>query len=1061
MGRKRKTRARDTFDCEEHPSWVPREEQRTRLEEHTTYEAGVAGDIHTSTSFVNVPLSPHKKGASRPIADEDTILEYSNLEDFFNGPEVGDKEESVEVDGSGREKKKRHYASDHPFLGFVDEVDTILDELLRLETISTPPLECEACGLTLDDDLQAFRCEDCFSSELYCRLCLVERHASSPYHSIHAWNGAFFERVTLKSLGLRVQLGHPPGTTCPVPARAFNDDFVVVSSDGIHCIGLDFCGCLGAPSHFVQLLRARLFPATTIDPKTAATFDVLKTFQMLCFTSKISALEYYKALARRSDNTGTLKIPDRYVPFLRMVHVWRHVRVLKRKGRGHDAGGSWGTAPAACAVLCPACPYPGINLPKGWERCRPEKRFIYQLFIALDANFRLKRQAVSSDENDPGLSHGYAYFVEERQFKHHLTIYNTLIEDDKSTCNNHDAIKSASIRGGRGTAASGIGTAQCSRHDMARPLGVCDLQKGERYVNMDYVFLSTLCFLAPLWVVVSHDIACQWSKNLADRLKKYPRHLTASVLQLAFVFLVPKFHLPAHVSECQTAYSFNFTKGVGRTDGECPERSFADTNKLASSTMQMGPGCRRDAYDDHAGDRNWKKTTQIAETLKDRALEALAKRSEMVTAFREFSAALEESPKGWTTLVKAWEADNSKPNPFSSPKTHLTPSAVRLKLAEEEEKAAKDGTLSSPHSELTPSVFIFQGIELEDGPTPPVVLQLSTAVQRRINAWISVQGSFMPQASAHRASKSGPNDPTEKVALYLPSSICGSITCDKRLIECEQRFRVAQAETALHDIRVVLMFRSQLWKSKKRYASGTRQHTRSNVVLDTLKVKLNRLAVKYRFLRAALVNLSLISGDVSWQDSLRVLADDDVKALTGDDEALGEGHRVLSWIWTTAGVGDSMEGFVATELRVEWCKTRARTHRWQEECMLLAEEMRRVLEFWKYEIKVWEKRAAACAEDPHFVTPGQTEFNTVPEIWQSEVDKLMVVRDGKVAYARRQISIRRRMLETAERLWGDIRERLVVFEGRSGFIPVEANADDEVVFEDNDEEQEEGGRVGG
>jgi len=35
-------------------------------------------------------------------------------------------------------------------------------------------------------------------------------------------------------------------------------------------------------------------------------------------------------------------------------------------------------------------------------------------------NFRLKRKAVSSDQVDPGLNAGWAYFVEERQYKSYL-----------------------------------------------------------------------------------------------------------------------------------------------------------------------------------------------------------------------------------------------------------------------------------------------------------------------------------------------------------------------------------------------------------------------------------------------------------------------------------------------------------------------------------------------------------------------------------------------------------------------------------------------------------------
>ena len=70
---------------------------------------------------------------------------------------------------------------------------------------------------------------------------------------------------------------------------------------------------------------------------------------------------------------------------------------------------------------------------------------------------------------------------------------------------------------------------------------------------------------------------------------------------------VPKFHLPAHIAQCQWKYSFNFIKGAGRTDGEAPERGWSTLNAVASSTKEMGPGHRRDTLDDIIGDSNWKK----------------------------------------------------------------------------------------------------------------------------------------------------------------------------------------------------------------------------------------------------------------------------------------------------------------------------------------------------------------------------------------------------------------------------------------------------------------------
>lgn len=102
----------------------------------------------------------------------------------------------------------------------------------------------------------------------------------------------------------------------------------------------------------------------------------------------------------------------------------------------------------------------------------------------MDANFRLKRLAVSTAERDPGLNHGYAYFVEDTRFRNYISEFDSRIPDDVSNCNNHDALKLASMRGGKGLAASGIAAVDCSRHDMKLPAGVCDLYKGERYNGM-------------------------------------------------------------------------------------------------------------------------------------------------------------------------------------------------------------------------------------------------------------------------------------------------------------------------------------------------------------------------------------------------------------------------------------------------------------------------------------------------------------------------------------------------------------------------------------------------
>ncbi|KAF9455185.1 hypothetical protein BDZ94DRAFT_942504 [Collybia nuda] len=142
-----------------------------------------------------------------------------------------------------------------------------------------------------------------------CVSCIVKGHTLLPFHIVQEWTGLFFRRVSLMTLGLRVQMGHVAGDSCPNPTSASKDGFVVVDIDRIHTIGLDFCNCHLATGRHIQLLRARLYPATTISPQSAATFRVLEFFQLLSFMSKVSAYEFYHTLAQRTNNTGVGEIP--------------------------------------------------------------------------------------------------------------------------------------------------------------------------------------------------------------------------------------------------------------------------------------------------------------------------------------------------------------------------------------------------------------------------------------------------------------------------------------------------------------------------------------------------------------------------------------------------------------------------------------------------------------------------------------------------------------------------------------------------------------------------------
>ncbi|KAG1846153.1 hypothetical protein C8R48DRAFT_750647 [Suillus tomentosus] len=433
----------------------------------------------------------------------------------------------------------------------------------------------------------SFRCRECFGMEMYCKDCILKCHRHLPLHIMEVWNGLFFECVSLKTLGLRIQLGHNLHDHCQNPRPSSGDDFVVIDVNGIHEVALDFCKCLTAQIWYKQLLRARWYPATTTDPCTTATFSVLEHYHLLSCESKVSAYEFYHSLARRSNNTGLIPIRDHYAPFMCIIHEWRHLWQLRCARRGHDPGGINATQEGKLTVL--------------WR---------YALFIAIDANFWLKRKAISSDQVDPGLNVGWAYFVEERQYKLYLNDHMTE-RQEHSSCVSHSAVNMADTKSSRGLAATGVGTVDCARHDMKRPNGVGDLQKGERYLNMDYLMLSTLASLSVPVLNVPYDIACQWSKNFWAHMETMPTHLHLPCENLNIRYFVPKFHIGAHIEECQISFSWNFGKFIGRTDGEAPERGWPNINRVALSTKEMGPGMRRDTLDNYFGDWNWKKITAL------------------------------------------------------------------------------------------------------------------------------------------------------------------------------------------------------------------------------------------------------------------------------------------------------------------------------------------------------------------------------------------------------------------------------------------------------------------
>ncbi|KAJ7050759.1 hypothetical protein C8F01DRAFT_1000163 [Mycena amicta] len=462
-----------------------------------------------------------------------------------------------------------------------------LDELARHDSLGLH-FEHPSCAACHASDVTLFRCLHC-GPFLECENCLRLRHQQLPLHIPQVWNGEFWETCSLykptrpDGVGLRMvfQLGHH-GFACPQPA-ALEREVVVI----------DVCGVLRHRHGWLsQLLHNGWYPATIDEPSTCATFQVLDLFRLLKVVGNMNAHDFVGSLERMTDATFTEKVPDRYKAFGRMTRQYDFLIRAKRSGRAYVDDGIATTPPGGLAVACWACPDPARNLPQGWDKVPADQEFLYSLILALDANFRLKNRIRANERPDPSLGSGLSYFVELDAYKEHLRHY--VAEEDISTCIAFAALMQKETRLTTGLRVSGVGGCVCARHGVVRPMGLGDLQKGERYANMDWIFLCAVGGSEVKRFLVSYDIACQWKQKLRIRAAKLSEN-TAIATDLSdydIGFGLPVWHAAAHESSCQAANSLTHAVGVGRTDGEGIERTWAILNPISFSTKEMGEGNR-------------------------------------------------------------------------------------------------------------------------------------------------------------------------------------------------------------------------------------------------------------------------------------------------------------------------------------------------------------------------------------------------------------------------------------------------------------------------------------
>ncbi|KAI6008022.1 hypothetical protein EDC04DRAFT_2871559 [Pisolithus marmoratus] len=783
------------------------------------------------------------------------------------------------------------------------DCDNFLSELIHLEGWGSISDVCGGCGTLYPH----FRCEDCFGVTMYCQNCIVKGHCQHPLHHLEYWTGSYFEHRSSRDLGLQIQLGHWVGERCYRPCPAARDDFMVIHSNGIHSVSLDFCSCESAEAPFQQLLCIHWFPASSKKPCTAAMFSVLQQFHLLSFESKVSTFKFHQSLSHSSDNTG-LNPPK----FLHIIPQWHHLKLLKCTGRGHIRKfslcyfGISSTKQGDCTLLCPACPHPGKNLPLDWRSVEPGKQFLYSLF-----------RAVSKDLSDPGLSEGWAYFVEESAYKSYLSHHaNDIQETD------HNAINMADTKANKGLDATSVGIVVCARHGMKLVNGVGDLQKGERYANMDYLFTSALRGATIDKLNISYDITCQWHKSLYQRMMSLPQEHVS--------FFVPKFHLPAHVMPCQQKYSFNWMCGVGHTDGEAPEHGWAHINPIGSSTKVMGPGHHHDTIDDFFGDWNWKKTIALGSII-------LWKISEHQEDFEELKKSLSIK---YPEQLSLW--------------------CIHLQLVKEEAQVTQSSLEPPLHPNITPSILIIDitklGLHATD--TQKAKLQqCSNTLARCIEVWTKIHVLYVPSCGKAGA--------PEDIPLYLPLQINHRFSCGHNLESIEFQLWEGQANDVLNELCQGLQSRAYMLKFKDCFLCGQGANTCAHNYLKNVDAKIDLSMAKYCATHHALCTLGPLLGKVGWQTALQLLVDNDIHSMSGQDNQASEACG-----YVVDNADDESDHGLQEAIRIEWCKVRARTHCWAEEVNLLPKEKWWTLQFLKWDAKCWAGRAEAVTGQDKLLDKG-------------------------------------------------------------------------------------------
>ncbi|KAJ7493142.1 hypothetical protein B0H11DRAFT_1911569 [Mycena galericulata] len=879
----------------------------------------------------------------------------------------------------GTKKRKEYASSDDPMSLWRPLKGLFSDEIICHDGLGDDldAPRCAHCQAAYGGGTQIFKCLDC-GQHLQCKLCCLSRHLLMPLHIIKEWGGHFWLDRSLAEIGLVYQLGHG-GLPCIFPdERVYK--MTVIEAPIIHQIRVHYCKCERSDhaDNLAQLLRNAWYPASVTDPGTCATFKTLEAYRLYNVVGNMNVNDFIHAMERATDVTAATGI--RWLP-----------------GRVHDPAGVDETKLGECAVQCWACPQDGKNLPSNWRDVDPKYKFLYMLLLAVDANFKLKNRMRPNEIDDPPLGPGWSYWVEQLRYKLASEEIHRREGSEHLYCLRCTPPKRYSLDY-RVARVSGVGGCVCARHECVRPNGIGDLQKGESGLRLD---------------------AFGHIKGLLERNAKMPRDIRLPLDKITYQCALPVWHAASHNEDCKENNSLSFKPGVGKSDGEGVERVWSVLNPASYQTKDAGRGQRVDVLEDKIDSHNFQKNIG----------QAIAERERQVAGFKEISATVEHDvKKEWKAMIDAWLADPSQPNPYTLSRKDttdcLTEAEVRLEVQRDEDAVLAEGR--SPLQGSSATAFLTAGLQIEVAQRRILTEIAGTALvtadrEGKLHEWRrtllvkigtfrDLQRRFMlgaahtiAQAEAARDVDDPPPKP-EKIRLFMPRiTRDGGKALGCPMLKCARQV-TAHGYTAK---RHLIIFRND-------NIAGQVHATKAATLIEQLGERVNESAEKYQRGRTALISLRgaeacqvefpelrpvdvQLDGDAGESDAAarkKLAMIGAGRGARAPRDAPGMSKRLMSWIWTAPGALDDEEErlhdpqILTRFLQLsEWnghahC---ARKVRWEEEVLMLREEMRRVLRMLGWLGGWWRARADLRSEVSPDIAAGLRAFALKQGDWHDKL----------------------------------------------------------------------------